>query len=725
MDRDKPPKAEIPASPPADEERKKALESYLPDFLMEYADQIDTLENCVMALEHNPSDQEAMKNCFRQVHTLKGSANALGFLALGFLCHIMESALAFYRSKNTPLPSGLVELLYEFNDSLRRIKNQISSSLTDSGVDIRWLVGKIEAAAHPARETAATVENQASKDDADSGQLNTDHTSLVGQAASIQSVSERIGAIRVDVNRLDSLMNSLVELALLRNRTQQLVHNMVMGERTESLIEGFSDLATNLDSATRRLQASVMRARMLPVGNVFNKFGRVVRDLGVALGKEADLVIHGAETELDKSLIENISDPLLHIIRNCIDHGVEPPAERDRLGKPRRGVISLNAFHEGNSIVVEIFDDGKGINPQALADKAVESGAISPERARDMSKTQKLSLMFMPGISTARSVTNVSGRGVGMDVVKTNLEKLNGAIDIDSEPGAGTRITLKIPLTLAIIPTLLCRVGIGVFGIPLFSVQETTRIKPTDLQMTDGEPSVDIRGERVPVVILSRTLDFPENGGRAPDDIDVVVIKTGLRRIGLAVGKTLGQEEVLIKTLDSFRGIFDPPYLSGATILGDGSIAFILDISKLAETVKTSQTPLSPASAHLAQAEPEELALIFGDDEARRYAVAARWIGGVTSMDTAQISHRDGLEIVESDYGELPVTRIASVTGAPARQINNQCYLVVFRSQGREAGLLVNEVSGLRNIKSTQLKAAAMGDENVGPLVIDNRPTNI
>ncbi|MDH5637910.1 MAG: chemotaxis protein CheA, partial [Nitrospinota bacterium] len=687
---------------------------------------IDTLENCVMALEHNPDDQNELNNCFRQVHTLKGSANALGFLALGFLCHIMESALAVYRGKDTPLPSGLVELLYEFNDSLRRIKNQISSSLTDSGVDIRWLVGKIEAASLPAsdKDTAAQ-KNKASGVGADSGQSDTDHANLAGPAASILSVSERIGAIRVDVSRLDSLMNSLVELALLRNRTHQLVHNIVMGEKTESLVEGFSDLATNLDSATRRLQASVMRARMLPVGNVFNKFGRVVRDLGVALGKEADLVIHGAETELDKSLIENISDPLLHIIRNCIDHGIEPPAERDKLGKPRRGVISLNAFHEGNSIVVEIFDDGKGINPQALADKAVGSGAISPERARDMSKTQKLSLMFMAGISTASSVTDVSGRGVGMDVVKTNMERLNGAIDIDSEPGAGTRITLKIPLTLAIIPTLLCRVGRGVFGIPLFSVQETTRLRPADLEVTDKEPSIALRGERVPVVILSSALNFPESGGRAPYEIDVVVVKTGLRRIGLAVSKTLGQEEVLIKTLDSFRGIFDPPYLSGATILGDGSIAFILDISKLAETVKTSQAPISPTTAGLAQAEPEELALIFGDDEASRYAVAAKWIGGVTLMDTTQISHRDGREVVKSDYGELPVTRISSITGAPARQLSKQRYLVVFRNQGREAGLLVNEVSGLRNIKSTLLSAAATGDENAEPLVVDNRPTKI
>ena len=715
----------IPTSPALNDERRQALENYLPDFLEEFTEQIDTMESCVMALEHNPGNGEELKNCFRQVHTLKGSANALGFLALGFLCHITESALVIYRDKNAPLPSRLVELLYDFNDALRRIKARISSSLTDSDVDIRRLVDNMEAATQASEvKTSPPKETEISKTE-DPKPKSITAIKDMAPLASVLSVSEKIGAIRVEVTRLDSLMNSLVELALLRNRSQQLVHNMLMGEKTENLMEGFGSLASNLDSATRRLQSSVMRARMLPVGNVFNKFGRVVRDLSVALGKEADLVIHGAETELDKNLIETISDPLLHIIRNCMDHGIEDPDKRAQLGKPRRGSIHLNAFQEGNSIVVEISDDGKGIDPEALVDKAIKNGALRPEDAQMMSETQKLSLVFQAGLSTASAVTDVSGRGVGMDVVKTNLEKLNGDIDIKSQPGSGTRIILKIPLTLAIIPTLLCRVGRGVFGVPLFSVEETIRVTPSELENREYQPQLMFRNERLPVVILKKILKFEHNGDGAQEQMDVVVVKSGLRRIGMAVDKTLGQEEVLIKSLDSFRGIFDPPYLSGATILGDGSIAFILDISKLAATVQFGDTRKGEIPTAKAQAEPEELALIFGDDDKERYAVAARWIGGVTLVNPSDVQLQDGRKIIASDYGVLPVTRIPATTPSPSIPLNDMQYLVVFRKEGRRAGLMVNEVRGLRNLKVSKFQTPTMGKDQEEPLMVDDRPTKI
>jgi two-component system chemotaxis sensor kinase CheA len=693
---DNPPEPAIPQSPPLDEERRKALEGYMPDFLAELDDQIEALEGAAARLDKNPSDPAEINGVFRQIHTLKGTANALGFLALGFLCHQAESALAIHRESKTSFSQKLLALLFEFNDALRRYKTSISATWTDSEVNIIHLAAKLESAAAPPSlipSPAAPSARRAAEDAA---------------PASVTALSEKIGAIRVDVERLDSMMNAVGELSLLRNRSLKLGYDVVSEGGSGPLAEGFHQLAAELDSVTRRLHSSVMRARMLPVGNVFNKFIRVTRDLSSILGKEVDLSITGAETELDKNLLEAASGPLMHIIRNCIGHGIEPPDARMARGKPRRGVIGLGARQERNSIVIEVHDDGNGIDRAAIVEKALARGSISPEKAASMSSAETLDLIFLPGVSTASTVTDVSGRGVGMDVVRTNIEKLNGSVEISSEPGSGTRIRFRLPLTLAVMPTLLCQAGGTKLGFPLLSVEETARIDHSQIESIPGGNAVMLRDEMLPLLSAIEILKLNPGGVERREDIGVVVVRAASRRFGFMVDKILGHEDILLKPLDSLRGIFEPPYLTGATITGDGSVAFIVDVFKSASAVKSIPSGGENKAKSQKPAEPEDLVLVFGGPETGFFGVAARWIGGVASAVDSRIAFHEGREAALLDGGRLPVLRI----GGPGA--NGHQYLIIFRKDGREAGLLARELAGLYKIPQRAMTAGGKAAESGG-----------
>ncbi|MGL2499847.1 chemotaxis histidine kinase/response regulator CheAY2 [Helicobacter pylori] len=390
--------------------------------------------------------------------------------------------------------------------------------------------------------------------------------------------------VRVDVRRLDHLMNLIGELVLGKNRLIRIYSDVEERYDGEKFLEELNQVVSSISAVTTDLQLAVMKTRMQPVGKVFNKFPRMVRDLSRELGKSIELIIEGEETELDKSIVEEIGDPLIHIIRNSCDHGIEPLEERRRLNKPETGKVQLSAYNEGNHIVIKISDDGKGLDPVMLKEKAIEKGVISERDAEGMSDREAFNLIFKPGFSTAKVVSNVSGRGVGMDVVKTNIEKLNGIIEIDSEVGVGTTQKLKIPLTLAIIQALLVGVQEEYYAIPLSSVLETVRISQDEIYTVDGKSVLRLRDE---VLSLVRLSDIFKVDAILESNSDVYVVIIGLadQKIGVIVNYLIGQEEVVIKSLGYYlkntRGI------AGATVRGDGKITLIVDVGAMMDMAKS------------------------------------------------------------------------------------------------------------------------------------------
>ncbi len=373
-------------------------------------------------------------------------------------------------------------------------------------------------------------------------------------------------------------MDLVGELVLGRNRLLQLVTDLDGEHDSQDLIRELVDTSTQVDFITTELQAAVMHTRMVQIGRVFNKFPRVVRDLAKEFDKQIDLVIEGQETEVDKSLIEEISDPLVHLIRNASDHGVETPEVRRAQGKPERGTIRLTAAHEGNHIVIRVEDDGAGIDPEKIKAHAISKGLITRKEADEMKAQNVFDLIFAPGFSTAKTVSQVSGRGVGMDVVKTNITRLNGAIQIDSKIGEGTRFTLKLPLTLAIIQSLLVHVGKETFAIPLHSVLEVVGLKDGDVQTIRGREVIRLREQVLPLVRIGQTLNVKD---AHLDDSRSYAVIVGIahHRLGLIVDDLVGQKEIVIKPLGSF--LKKTPAVAGSTILGDGRVIMILDMAEI------------------------------------------------------------------------------------------------------------------------------------------------
>jgi two-component system chemotaxis sensor kinase CheA len=401
--------------------------------------------------------------------------------------------------------------------------------------------------------------------------------------------------IRVDVKRLDHLMNLIGELVLAKNRLIKINDDVEERYEGEEFLEELNQVVSIVSLVTTDLQIAVMKTRMLPIGKVFNKFPRMIRDLSRELNKKIDLVISGEDTELDKSIVEEIGDPLVHIIRNSCDHGIESPEDRLAKGKPELGTIALKAYNEGNQIVIQIDDDGKGLDPEMLKNHSLNKGIITEKEADSMSDKEAFTLIFKPGFSTAAAVTSVSGRGVGMDVVKTNIEKLNGIIDIDSEVGKGTSIKLKIPLTLAIIQALLVGVQEEHYAIPLASVLETVRISKDEIYTVEGKSVMRLRDDVLSLVHIGDIFEV-ERILDASEHAYVVVLGLGTSKLGLIVDTLVGQEEIVIKSLgDYLKGIEG---IAGATIRGDGGVTLIVDVVALMSMAKdVKSTSLSDSES--------------------------------------------------------------------------------------------------------------------------------
>ncbi|MUU44243.1 hybrid sensor histidine kinase/response regulator [Helicobacter pylori] len=494
----------------------------------------------------------------------------------------------------------------------------------------------------PTKETPKTETPKASKTE----------TKARAKADTEENKAPSIGVeqtVRVDVRRLDHLMNLIGELVLGKNRLIRIYSDVEERYDGEKFLEELNQVVSSISAVTTDLQLAVMKTRMQPVGKVFNKFPRMVRDLSRELGKSIELIIEGEETELDKSIVEEIGDPLIHIIRNSCDHGIEPLEERRKLNKPETGKVQLSAYNEGNHIVIKISDDGKGLDPVMLKEKAIEKGVISERDAESMSDREAFNLIFKPGFSTAKVVSNVSGRGVGMDVVKTNIEKLNGIIEIDSEVGVGTTQKLKIPLTLAIIQALLVGVQEEYYAIPLSSVLETVRISQDEIYTVDGKSVLRLRDE---VLSLVRLSDIFKVDAILESNSDVYVVIIGLadQKIGVIVDYLIGQEEVVIKSLGYYlkntRGI------AGATVRGDGKITLIVDVGAMmdmAKSIKVNITTLMNESENTkSKNSPSDYVVLAIDDSSTDRAIIRKCLKplGITLLEAT--NGLEGLEMLKN-----------------------------------------------------------------------------
>ena len=606
------------------------MKEIVDEFMIEADEILAKLDEDMVKLEKNSADLNLLNEIFRAAHTIKGTSGFLGLDKVSELTHKMEDVLNKLRKGELKTNPVIMDALLQAIDTLKLLLEDLRSG-KDSGIDLASVKNQLIAASSvtagveaPATkketkkngkprkiETSATaapatpIESSTPKTESlaaqatllpadrpelrlidaepaeeekeatDETQRSDGGTSLVKQMAEMRRGADQ--TIRVDVGRLDSLMNIMGELVLGRNAMLQLTGRITSRYEGQELMDDLNQVATQLNFVTTELQMSIMKMRMLPVGKVFNKFPRVVRDLARSQNKEIELFISGEETELDKSVIEEIGDPLVHLIRNSADHGIELPDERVTAGKARSGRIDLIASQEGSNIVIKVADDGAGLDTARIRQKAIEKKLASADEVNRMSDKEVFSYIFHPGFSTAKVVTDVSGRGVGMDVVRTNIEKLKGIIDIQSERGKGTAIIIKLPLTLAIVQGLLVEARNELFILPLASVLETVKIARTDVASINRKEVIRLRDTVLPIVDL-HSIFF-----RGTSSIDlakmtnsyVVVLGLAEKRIGLVVDHLIGQEEVVIKSLGEFLG--QTQGIAGATILGDGRVRLIVD----------------------------------------------------------------------------------------------------------------------------------------------------
>jgi two-component system chemotaxis sensor kinase CheA len=608
----------------------------LNDFLTETTEMIDGLDQKFVELETQPDNKDLLNEIFRAMHSMKGSAGFLGFTHLVDITHRAESILNKLRQGEMAVVPEIITVILETVDTVKVIMAEIRTSGTDTEIPVEAMSHKLDdilagkfngmaaAPCVPSTPTAAVApedvkpttvpppqlgeilvnEGLATKEqvfDALTAQAKQPEpkqalgellvaAKAISEKALDQALQKQEKApkaeedqtIRVETRRLDSVMNLVGELVLGRNRLIKIGGVLEQTHESDPQVRALGETLTQLNLVTTDLQLAVMKTRMLPIKKVMAKLPRMVRDLSQKLGKQVRLETHGEETELDKSVADEIGDPLVHLVRNAIDHGIEMPTERHAARKPSEGILRIAASQEGNSIVIRIQDDGKGIALSKIKAKALSKGLISEAELATMEPREVVNLVFLPGFSTAEKVTDVSGRGVGMDVVRTNIRKMNGTVEIESEEGKGSLITIKLPLTIAIIQALMVEVERATFAIPLSSVIEAVRISKDEIKTINGREVLHLRDRVLPLLRLAKEFEIPTD--RERDRFYVVVAALGDRRIGVIVDELRSQEEVVIKSiweyLDSIKGI------SGATITGEGKVVLILDISELVENAQ-------------------------------------------------------------------------------------------------------------------------------------------
>ncbi len=584
------------------------MKEIIDDFIVESNELIEKVVQDIVEIEKNPED-EIVNEIFRAVHTIKGTSSFLGFNTLSNLSHKAEDVLGRIRKKEMEPDADIADTLLEALDLMKLMIEDIREKGAEdrdvshtlkkleilNKADSRKKLGEIlvDEGVISNKEREELLEKQKVEGNKKLGEIAVEEKLITEKQLSNvlakQQAHKEEQTIRIDVRKLDELMNLVGELVLGKNRLILLDSLARKGSNSDGIFDSLSDVTNYVESVTNDLQLAVMRARLVPIGKLFNKVPRLVRDLSGEFKKKIELKIEGESTELDRSLIEALHDPLIHIIRNSVDHGVEAPAEREKKGKNPKGVLSIKAYNEGNQIIVEIFDDGKGINVQAVKDKVKEKGFMSEGELNGMSAREAMGLVFMPGLSTAKKVSNVSGRGVGMDVVKTNIEKMNGQVYIDSEEGEWTRLTLKLPLTLAIMRALIIRVNQELFAVPLNTVTELVKLRDGLIKSVDKNEALVLRDMVIPIVDFSKIVGFSES---RIDDGYIVVCNIGEKIIGVKAHSVVGQEEVVMKPLGEFLGNING--VGGATIRGDGKVILILDLPAIIEHYGNLRRGLNP-----------------------------------------------------------------------------------------------------------------------------------
>ena len=628
------------------------MQELVQDFLVETNEIIENLDHDLVELESNQNDLELLNKIFRGAHTMKGSSSFLGFNKLADLTHHAEDILNKLRKGEMVVTREIMDTLLEFVDKTKQIISDIENGTDTADVasvinDLKLasegkLVGKKPAAASaPAAQASAAAPKAAPK-------------TAPKQEAKQHQATQVEQTIRVDVSRLDSLVNLVGELVLSRNRLSQIAGELENKFENEYLVEQLLDVTSAIGMNTTELQLAIMKTRMIAIGKVFNKFPRVVRDIARDTGKEIELIISGEETELDKQVIESIGDPLLHMIRNSCDHGVETPDVRLAKGKPRMGTVNLSAYHEGNHVVIEIKDDGAGMDPNKLKRKAIEKGVITVDEANSMDDKQAFALIFKPGFSTAEKITNISGRGVGMDVVRTNIEKLNGIITIDSKIDEGSTFYLKLPLTLAIIQALLVEVAGETFAIPLASVVETVRITNEEIHSFEGREVLKLRDRVLSLIRLDEAFALDE---LEQDEIYVVVVALAEKQLGFIVDKLIGQEEIVIKSLGDYLG--GNPGIAGATITGDGRVRLILDVAGVIEVAQNMPRRIrntkklssnKRAAVQTASKKTNAVKVLICDDSSTDRKITKKILESQDWIETVEApSGKDALSLLERD----------------------------------------------------------------------------
>ena len=710
------------------------------EFLIESQEGLDRMERCMTDLEGRPQDTALLAEIFRSVHTIKGTTGFLGFKRLEKLAHAGENLLGLLRegklAADGPIITGLLQLL----DGLRAILKSIETEASEGDGEDTVLIGRLEELQAPARVTVAAqakppvrVRAGASQAQAPANSLQLPVDAVAAKpaptepvaldppapepveakpepAAKAQAVPAMAAAdtdavkprgpgagagtaaestLRVDVTLLNRMMNLVGELVLTRNQVLQATAadpNMTL-------------LSRRLDMVTADLRESVMKARMQPVSNIFSKMPRIVRDLSQSLGRRVRLQVEGQDTELYKSLLEAIKDPLTHAVRNSLDHGIEPPEVRQAAGKDPEGVLKLRASHEGSHVVIEVSDDGAGIAVEKVRQKAIDRGLITPERAAQLPERELLQLIFLPGLSTAAAVTNVSGRGVGMDVVRTNVEKIGGKVEIDSRAGKGTTLRLRIPLTLAIIPALIVRSLNQSFALPQGALSELVHVPPEQagaaIEWIEGAPLHRLRGKLLPLVFLDRLL-MPGSSHKlaAGQDNFIAVLDAEGRRFGLVVDGLADPEEIVVKPLSAV--LKDIGLYSGATVLGNADLALILDPAAIAMKAGVVLSAEEESSRAVDGEEDEEagksLEYLLVEAAGRQAAVPLADVLRIEQIPLSRIEYIGYRPVLNFEGQLLPVEDTGGVLAAAEGNPQAQIVVVVCREGNRHVGIAVSHV---------------------------------
>ncbi|SES39688.1 chemotaxis protein CheW [Actinokineospora terrae] len=712
------------------------------EFLVESYENLDQLDQDLVALERDPTARDRLASVFRTIHTIKGTSGFLAFAKLEQVTHAGESLLARLRDGAQTLDRRGADVLLRVVDVVRALLAQIERDGQEGDMELEDVIAEVEAciagapapaaAAKPTQEPVAETDAEvAPKADAEPAQApvaeaapaQPETPEAATPAPAEEAAASRRGvadtSVRVDVDLLDKLMRLVGELVLTRNQMVRATEHA--GDHT------MSRAAQRLNLITSELQEGVMKTRMQPISHLWSKLPRVVRDLSNSVGRQVRLELEGAETELDRSLLEAVKDPLTHLVRNAVDHGLESPADRVKAGKSPEGTLTLRAYHEHGHVVVEVADDGKGVDPKLIGATAVKRGLLTAEQVAAMDTDEVLRLVFRAGFSTAAKVSNVSGRGVGMDVVRTNLEAIGGAVDLRSVVGKGTTWRLTIPLTLAIVQALIVESDNERYVLPQMSVRELVSVEgqtSARIEYVSGAPVCRLRGKLLPLVRLTEALGGkaarPEENGEA---IYIAVLNGEGHEFGLVVDRVLTTEEVVVKPLASH--LKDVGCYAGATILGDGRVSLILDVLALARNAHLGNAErAAAAAAAMAEVKPETRdRLLVTRVSDRRVAIPLSMVTRLEEFPVQAVERVGSREVVQYRGQILPVLRLSGLLGSWSEDVSDTVPAVVYSSGGHSVALAVDGILDI--VDDTAPHGPSDGDGLSGSTVIDDKVTEL